>query len=58
MARYTYAQLRERIKILNEIKSDIMLSNQYGMLFLLDSEGRIILRIDELVSKKERLEQA
>lgn len=50
---YTMDELKERIKYLASAK--VSLSNQYGMLFLLDAEGRIILRLDNLVDEKERM---
>lgn len=54
--KYSWEELEERVKRLN--KGVVILSNQYGMVFLLNPEGEIILNLTELVSKKERMKHA
>lgn len=49
---YSWEEMREKSEILK--RYGLILSNQHGMLFLLDEEGWIVLRLDPLVSEEER----
>jgi hypothetical protein len=55
---YEWQDLKERIELLKELKGDVILSNQYGMVFLLTQDNRILLNLSPLLSKAERLRHA
>ncbi len=51
--KYSWYELKARINEIN--KGEVTLSNQYGMIFLLNKKGDILLRLDSLLTKKERM---
>ena len=55
-AKYTWGDLQDRVEELN--KGGLVLSNQYGMVFLLNKQGQIILNLTDLVSREERMRYA
>ena len=55
-AKYTWRELQERVEELN--KGGLLLSNQYGMVFLLNKQGQIVLTLTDLVSREERMRHA
>lgn len=50
---YSWATFMERAKILKG--HGLTVSNQYGMIFLLNEDGDILLRLDALVSEEDRM---
>lgn len=52
----SYEELEERVEEMN--KGGLILSNQYGMLFILNNDNEILLNVTEYVSKKERMKHA
>lgn len=48
-AKYSYTELQERVEYMSN--KNLHFSDQYGMLFILDDEGHIILRINGLLTK-------
>ena len=53
---YSWAELVSRVEELN--KCTVILSNQYGMILLLNSHNEIILNLTALVSKEERMKHS
>jgi hypothetical protein len=47
MTKYTWEQLKFRVDAMN-IAKQIFLSNQYGMIFLLNEEGQILLNLTDI----------
>ena len=58
MKPYNYEEFKRRIEAINEQKGNLVLSNQYGMLLLLNEQNEILLNMSELVSYRERMENA
>ena len=54
----SWDELEERIAELNRVKGNLVLSNQYGMIFLLDGDNRIILNLSALLTREERMKHA
>jgi len=54
--KYTYKDLEERVEEMN--KGKLTLSNQYGMIFLVNDQNEILLTLTDLVSKEERMKHA
>lgn len=53
---YSYLDIEMRIAELN--KGGIVLSNQYGMVFLLNKNNEIVLNISGLLTREERLKHS
>lgn len=50
--KYTWDDLKERVEEIN--KGKVILSNQYGMIFLLNQDNEILLCLTDLVEESER----
>lgn len=48
----TYEELKQRVNLMSERK--LIFSNQYGMLFILSEDNKILLNVTELVTAKEK----
>jgi hypothetical protein len=53
----SYEELLERVGAMNE-SAELMLSNQYGMLLLLNDKNQVVLSLSHLVSREERMRNA
>lgn len=53
---YSSKLLQERLEYLKSLKGEFFFSNQYGMHFILNEEGGIVLNLTALVKEEDRVD--